>query len=216
VLDHNNTSGCSKCGASTGNKSRSPRLSSSSSSSCESTGLSGNEGNADYMDNHRNARRSAVRIAFHTADYSAAAVYPPTRPNRPVSSRKPSLLTLNPAPSIAKSKSKEPAAVVVEKEKEEEENEKVLHEALDSAVRHALEDAWQLPPHAPANGPHQAGAVDSDRRSEGDGGGVADPEQQPAPQRSLAELYADLEELGISAHELNEVLDEAMRSTGDR
>ncbi|TKA56398.1 hypothetical protein B0A53_01968 [Rhodotorula sp. CCFEE 5036] len=159
---------------------------------------------------------SAVRIAFHTADYSAAAVYPPTRPNRPVSSRKPSLLTLNPAPSIAKSKSKEPAAVVVEKEKEEEENEKVLHEALDSAVRHALEDAWQLPPHAPANGPHQAGAVDSDRRSEGDGGGVADPEQQPAPQRSLAELYADLEELGISAHELNEVLDEAMRSTGDR
>lgn len=165
------------------------------------------------------ARRSAVRIAFHTADYSAAAVYPPTRPNRPVSSRKPSPVTLSPAPSIAKSKSEAASTVVVKKEEEAEENEKVLHEALDSAVRHALEDAWQLPPHVPV-GAHQAGNADSDRRSEDDVGGAVDHEQQqqqqPAPQRSLAELYADLEELGISAHELNEVLDEAMRSTGDR
>ena len=37
LLGKNNTSGCSRCGASTGNKSQSPRLSSSSSSSCEST-----------------------------------------------------------------------------------------------------------------------------------------------------------------------------------
>lgn len=146
-------------------------------------------------------------------------MYPPTRPHRPASSRKPSPVTLSPAPSIAKSKSEEPSPVVVKKEDEDEENEKVLHEALDSAVRHALEDAWQLPPHAPATGAHQAaGEADSDRRSEDNPGGAAEQEQdeQPAPQRSLAELYADLEELGISAHELNEVLDEAMRSTGDR
>lgn len=157
---------------------------------------------------------SAIRIAFHTADYSAAAVYPPTRPNRAVSSRKPSPVTLSPAPSIAKSKSEQPAPAVAVKK--EEENEKVLHEALDSAVRHALEDTWQLPPHAPARA-HQAGEVDSDVGKEDNGGGAADQEQQqPAPQRSLAELYADLEELGISAHELNEVLDEAMRSSGDR
>lgn len=91
-------------------------------------------------------------------------------------------------------------------------DEKVLHEALDSAVRHALEDAWQLPPHVPASGAVEAPVSDV---SEQDGGGGGDSTENK-PQRSLAELYADLEELGISAHELNEVLDEAMRSTGDR
>lgn len=85
------------------------------------------------------------------------------------------------------------------------------HDVLDEAVRHALEDAWKLPPHVAegsdagsaadkAGGPGEAGAVQGSGRR----------------QRTLAELYADLEELGVSAHELQEALDEAMRESGER
>ncbi|GAA5870037.1 hypothetical protein JCM3774_004342 [Rhodotorula dairenensis] len=158
---------------------------------------------------------SAIRIAFHTADYSAASVYPPHRPVRPVTPRKPSSVSLKPEPSIAgpirAAKPKGDAAAAAAGG--DQGDEQVLHEALDSAVRHALEDAWQLPPHAPPSG--AVGTPDQVVLDEQDGGGGGAAEDVK-PQRSLAELYADLEELGISAHELNEVLDEAMRSTGDR
>lgn len=91
----------------------------------------------------------------------------------------------------------------------DEADEKVLHEALDSAVRHALEDAWQLPPHAPVSA--GAGPAANAQEPANGGGDSAAPRQ-----RTLAELYAELEDLGISPHELNEVLDETMRSSGDR
>ena len=68
---------------------------------------------------------------------------------------------------------------------------------MDDAVRHALEEAWDLPA-------HEVGAAAGG--SEGD---------KPR-QRTLAELYSDLEELGVSPHELQEVLDEADRDSGER
>ncbi|GAA5991317.1 hypothetical protein JCM10908_003253 [Rhodotorula pacifica] len=152
---------------------------------------------------------SAIRIAFHTADYSSAATVmynpPITRAaNRPASSRKSSAAStsLTPASSTRSS----------EKRKEQgKDNQEVLHEALDSAVRHALEDAWQLPPHAPA----VEDVINPDTRVDGSADD-AEVAKKPKPERTLAELYAELDELGISPHELNEVLDEAMRSSGDR
>lgn len=98
----------------------------------------------------------------------------------------------------------------------ENRNEKILHEALDSAVRHALEDAWQLPPHAPAHGKGVAVGSDPEAGETVAGQGGEEGGEAPARERTLAELYAELDDLGISAHELNEVLEEAMRATGDR
>lgn len=86
------------------------------------------------------------------------------------------------------------------------------HDVLDEAVRHALEDAWKLPPHV-------AKQSDGDALRAGEavnsGGADAAPGDS-GKHRTLAELYADLEELGVSAHELQEALDEAMRESGER
>jgi len=68
---------------------------------------------------------------------------------------------------------------------------------MDDAVRHALEEAWDLPQ-------HEVGAAAAG--SEGD---------RPR-QRTLAELYAELEALGVSPHELQEVLDDAYRDSGEK
>lgn len=74
---------------------------------------------------------------------------------------------------------------------------------MDDAVRHALEEAWQLPEHR------------QDGSAGGGAEGSADGDSEPR-QRTLAELYADLEELGISPHELSEVLDAAYSESGER
>lgn len=68
---------------------------------------------------------------------------------------------------------------------------------MDDAVRYALEEAWDLPQ-------HEVGAAAAG--SEGD---------RPR-QRTLAELYAELEALGVSPHELQEVLDDAYRDSGEK
>ncbi|GAA5860285.1 hypothetical protein JCM8547_003452 [Rhodosporidiobolus lusitaniae] len=80
--------------------------------------------------------------------------------------------------------------------------EKKPEEALDEAVRHALEEAWHLPPHAGEE--NTAAAV---------GTGGQPPQEH---QRTLKELYEELDELGISPHELQEALDEGLRDRKER
>ncbi|GAA6041543.1 hypothetical protein JCM8097_004255 [Rhodosporidiobolus ruineniae] len=82
-------------------------------------------------------------------------------------------------------------------------------EALDDAVRHALEEAWHLPP----PGQHVGDAAFEASKEREAAGEVAVDAQEGAgekpPLRTLAELYADLEELGISPNELSEALNGA-------
>lgn len=77
-------------------------------------------------------------------------------------------------------------------------------------MRHALEEAWALPPrHEGDNVGGAAGAVAP--AGEGADAGA----EAPVRQRTLAELYADLEELGISPHELGEALSEGMKGSDE-
>ncbi|BGP12222.1 hypothetical protein JCM10213v2_000133 [Rhodosporidiobolus nylandii] len=88
-------------------------------------------------------------------------------------------------------------------------------QAMDDAVRHALEEAWHLPEHGHVrrDAGETAQAVEGATGLAGAEGGA---QAAPKTQRTLAELYADLEELGISASELQEALDEGLREAGER
>ncbi|BGP28446.1 hypothetical protein JCM10296v2_000179 [Rhodotorula toruloides] len=142
---------------------------------------------------------SAIRISSHSSDYSTI----------PTSRRPPSRQTAVKPPSP-------PTAKVVPEPllragKVAGGNAKA-HDILDEAVRHALEDAWKLPPHV-------AKQRDGDASTAGEAvnaGGADSAQGGSDKRRTLAELYADLEELGVSAHELQEALDEAMRESGER
>ncbi|GAA5912168.1 hypothetical protein JCM6882_003073 [Rhodosporidiobolus microsporus] len=89
--------------------------------------------------------------------------------------------------------------------------------ALDQAVRHALEEAWHLPPHAEKDvgGALHGAAAAAEGQAVVAGGGDAAGEAKPR-QRTLQELYADLEELGISAHELEEAWHEGLKEAHER
>ncbi|GAA5841712.1 hypothetical protein JCM11251_007062 [Rhodosporidiobolus azoricus] len=94
---------------------------------------------------------------------------------------------------------------------------------LDEAVRHALEEAWHLPPHADkehvgeSSNPAEAVGEGQPVASTDAGGGTArSGEEQPPRQRTLQELYADLEELGISAHELEEAWHQGLQEAHER
>ncbi|BGP36233.1 hypothetical protein JCM10450v2_000129 [Rhodotorula kratochvilovae] len=138
---------------------------------------------------------SAVRISVRSSDYSHPVVV------RPATASPSPLSTPRRSPSSPAPASPEPNPPA---EGKAGDSSAELHNALDDAVRHALEEAWQLPPDAhvgAANGAASTGA---------------DAAQEKPRQRTLAELYADLEELGMSAHELQEVFDEAVRESGER
>jgi hypothetical protein len=68
-----------------------------------------------------------------------------------------------------------------------------------------------LPPHVVEGS--DAGSSTDDMGGPREAGAV---QGSAGKQRTLAGLYADLEELGVSAHELQEALDEAMRESGER
>ncbi|KAJ8297226.1 ATP-dependent permease MDL1, mitochondrial [Rhodotorula toruloides] len=134
---------------------------------------------------------SAIRISSHSSDYSTFPT--PRRPSSRHTAVKP------PSPPTAK--------VVPEPLVRAGNGNAKAHDVLDEAVRHALEDAWKLPPHVA-----KQSDGDASRAGEAVNSGGADAAQGGSDkQRTLAELYADLEELGVSAHELQEALDEAMR-----
>ncbi|GAA5916856.1 hypothetical protein JCM5296_003324 [Sporobolomyces johnsonii] len=144
---------------------------------------------------------SAISISSHSADLSPPRV---TRPPTPVRPAKRPRVGRPGAPDTAQRPP--PASSHENKEGDsgdEVEQEYELHagQALDDAVRHALEETWHLPPHAGAEPP-------SPQEGTGTDGQTA---SAPKPtQRTLAELYQDLEDLGISYEELNEVMQEAL------
>jgi hypothetical protein len=87
---------------------------------------------------------------------------------------------------------------------------KVGEGELDEAIRSALENTWHLSGSASTNegGTTQTGdggideSILKDREANGEG--------QTRKQRSLAELYEELDGLGISVDELNEVMQGAI------
>ncbi|GAA6047495.1 hypothetical protein JCM3770_005775 [Rhodotorula araucariae] len=134
---------------------------------------------------------SAIRISARSSDYTRAVpVRPAPSPLAPFSTPRRS-----PSSSPPSSPAPDPPA-----QSQPSDSDTELHNALDDAVRHALEAAWSLPD-------THVGEAAADGADAGEG---------KRRQRTLAELYADLEELGMSPHELQEVFDEAMRESGER
>ncbi|GAA5854133.1 hypothetical protein JCM9279_002843 [Rhodotorula babjevae] len=132
---------------------------------------------------------SAVRISAHSSDYSPPITVRSASPGASSRRSTPSSPS-SPSSSSSPGAHDPPAAPKAAAEEQ-------VRLAMDDAVRHALEEAWNLPQ-------HEVGAA---------AGGS---EGSPPRQRTLAELYAELEELGVSPHELQEVLDDAYRDSGER
>ncbi|GAA5923816.1 uncharacterized protein JCM15063_003775 [Sporobolomyces koalae] len=127
---------------------------------------------------------SAIRISFHTAEY-----YPPISPSvvrersSPSPSSSPRPVSLN---HDHKHLVREPNPV------------RVGQGELDEAIRGALEDTWHLDSRSTTVGPTE------------DGERIPRTEPLESKKRSLAELYEELDELGISVDELNEVMQNAV------
>ncbi|GAA6008093.1 hypothetical protein JCM10207_007027 [Rhodosporidiobolus poonsookiae] len=143
---------------------------------------------------------SAIRLASHQSDTYAVSYDAPAAPLQATSRTSvdkvsPTSPSTPPRPSNSASS---------------DDQRRTPHQALDDAVRHALEEAWHLPPHGQHVG--EGDAAGAGELAEG-GADAAAPQ---ATQRTLQELYADLEELGISAHELQEALEDGMRDAGER
>ncbi|GAA5981155.1 hypothetical protein JCM11641_003129 [Rhodosporidiobolus odoratus] len=160
---------------------------------------------------------SAIRISAHQADYALLRSTDPPSPPFPASSpptpsRPPKLIVKD----IDENRG-DAAQTSYQGFRPESDNPATV---LDEAVRHALEEAWHLPPHGEHVGETiaaGAGAADEADGSPPSGEAAEGAEGQAGrPQRTLDELYADLEELGISAHELQEALDEGLREGGGR
>ncbi|GAA5960326.1 hypothetical protein JCM21900_006530 [Sporobolomyces salmonicolor] len=144
---------------------------------------------------------SAISISSHSADLFQPHITREPTPVRPA--KRPRVGRPGAADTAQRG-----GSASSEDKKEDESGEKVeqeyeLHagQALDDAVRHALEETWHLPPHAGAEPP----SPDEGTGTDGQAASAPKPTQ-----RTLAELYQDLDDLGISYEELNEVMQEAL------
>ncbi|GAA5966763.1 hypothetical protein JCM3765_000941 [Sporobolomyces pararoseus] len=157
---------------------------------------------------------SAIRISTHTADY-----YPPHSPLRPAKKSRVGRAGAQdppfPAPptdskaggDLEKAKAREQGldkAKVGDLKKV-----KVGEQELDEAIRSALENTWHLSKSG-------AGGVESDPSGSNGGqdGGVDErsikDERDAGKRKTLAELYEELDGLGISVDELNQVMQNAI------
>ncbi|GAA5992716.1 hypothetical protein JCM5350_004290 [Sporobolomyces pararoseus] len=148
---------------------------------------------------------SAIKISTHTADY-----YPPHSPLR--TAKKPRVGRAGardsppsppfPAP-LSQSGTKARAGDLEKKVK-------VGEQELDEAIRSALENTWHLSKSEPGGG----GEADTSVAGSGQGGEVNErtiqDRRDAGKQRTLAELYEELDGLGISVDELNEVMQNAI------
>lgn len=151
------------------------------------------------------ARSSAIRISSHTADF-----YPPHTNLAPRPLVKKSRVGRAGAPDAPSAPdSRRPAASQGVKKV------KVGEQELDEAIRSALEDTWHL---------SAAGRADPMGETGGKSDGIDEASIERAPsgrpedvaerntqsRRSLAELYEELHQMGISVDELNEVMQNAI------
>ncbi|GAA5882819.1 hypothetical protein JCM16303_002474 [Sporobolomyces ruberrimus] len=141
---------------------------------------------------------SAIRISSHTADYYPShAPAPPVRPaKKPRIGRPGAPPDSNPL-ERPESHSSTPG---------KKQTIRVGEGEVEEAIRSALEETWHLSSSSQAvsheNEMHEVSDEDSIRGEDNEG--------KERKQRSLSELYEELDGLGISVDELNEVLQGAI------
>ncbi|GAA6022162.1 hypothetical protein JCM11491_005111 [Sporobolomyces phaffii] len=135
---------------------------------------------------------SAIRISSHTADHYPPA-YPPSKPVL-ARAKKPRIGRAGAADSGRTTSSAPPSAHTV----------KAGEKEVDEAIRSALEQTWHL---SEQDGRSSRSAATEDTVSEAD---LPLADGDTPTKRSLADLYQELDELGISAEDLNAVLNNAI------
>lgn len=86
---------------------------------------------------------------------------------------------------------------------------KVGEQELDEAIRSALENTWHLSKSGSGGGEADTSVVRDGQGGEVDERTIQD-RRDSGKQRTLAELYEELDGLGISVDELNEVMQNAI------
>ncbi|GAA5910644.1 uncharacterized protein JCM6883_003240 [Sporobolomyces salmoneus] len=147
---------------------------------------------------------SAIRISSHTADY-----YPshPNRANTPRPILKKPRVGRPGAPdaTFPSALSNAPRSTSTGEKEEGAKKVKVGEEELDEAIRSALEETWHLSAPAASEGRSNEGeGIDEKVVSRTD---ETEPQQK---KRSLSELYEELDQMGISVDELNQVMQGAI------